>query len=80
MIRKNVQTKKKNNILDEYCTYKKKGETDYINVDTNKPFYVCGEVGTAGKDQSILEPDSDYIKVSKVGSLKLGSITAVEYA
>ena len=72
--------KTKYNILDGYCTYTKKGEKEPVNIEPNEPFYVCGEVGTAGKNQPELEPDTPYVKISKVGSLKTGSITSVEYA
>ena len=72
--------KKKYNFLDGYCTYTKKGTSEEINIEPNEPFYVCGEAGFAGKDQPELEEGKRYIKISKVGSLKLGTITSVEYA
>ena len=72
--------KKEYKFLDGYCTYTKKGTNEEISIEPNEPFYVCGEAGFAGEKQPELEPGSPYVKISKVGSLKVGSITSVEYA
>lgn len=67
------------NFLEGYCLYTKKGG-EQVRVAPNKPFYVCGEAGFADNKQTVLEPDSVYFKMTKVGTLDLGAITGVEYA
>lgn len=67
------------NFLEGYCRYTKKGEKE-VYIEPNKPFYVCGEAGYATKDQTDFELNSPYIKLTKVGKLKLGETTNVEFA
>ena len=69
-----------NNFLKDYCTYTKKGEKE-ISIEPNMPFYVCGEAGYATeKDQPELQPNTRYVKITKIGTLELGATTGVEYA
>lgn len=70
----------KKDLLDGYCTYTKKGEDKEVNIEPNKPFYVCGESGITTDKDSQLELNTRYTKITKIGSLPLGATTITEYA
>ena len=68
--------------LEGYCIYtKNSNNAKEVNIEPNKPFYVCGESGYAEEsNKDGLKPNTLYVKMSEVGSLKTGTKTSSEYA
>ena len=77
------QSCKEENELEfpEYCKYTKKGSPSIeITIESNKPFFVCGESKIAKEEDTQFEPETVYSKFSEIASLPLGSSTYSEYA
>lgn len=65
----------------DYCKYTKKGLSFEVTIESNKPFYVCGESKIATENEEPkLESGTVYSKFSKIASLPLGNFTYSEYA
>ena len=77
---KSCKNKTKFNYLENFCTYTKNSESsNEVSIEPIKPFYLCGESGTADEKEPNLKPGSHFIKISKIGELKNGVQSEHEY-